>query len=857
MKNQEENKYYIDVSKYNNLDEIMYDFIIKIISNSSKSDKDLARSYWGLGVLDVVVPKTEAMFMSQAAELEQLAITDITALSFKERAKEFLLNKFKNNNFSENIKTVSEKDVNKILAYLLNSNMNVKITDKNFIKKITTLFEASQTVDPTFIKSISKQDIKQIVELTEEFRQYFKDYFLKNEEKRLIMAKSNPEVKSAVVKLYEAIESENLKRGQDKKLNNLDINIENFKSNYNFDSIIFCGMASIITDEIKSGLPSFMSKYSANWKGLEHLVDVVSTIIANTSIANDILFNTTKEQWLNSIEYKELQEKLNSGELKSEKDREEYAYKQEEEFVIRKMSSTIEFNTFPEIYIHTIINRRSELEKAYAKKYEDKLSKLSPEHQDILKNYNSNDIIKDFCNIMYHKDTEKYSIQIDERIAIPYIQNEIKEINFSLIVSNINNVLENFNIDENTKNEINNSLKINFEENNKISIEDLEKSKEDLKTQFLLLFSNAEKPKNISENRIKTIKESVGGKIEEIFNNLVKALEDCENIDNKAALYIHNELKKCIKDEFSGHTQKVLYAEQVNKLIKNIYENMDLTLLKIDKNKQMFKKIETILVKNGIPPEKAKEIMEFDGISTSNIMKVQTIIMNELQGELQKNLSNVAKSITKFIHGNFFKNVCGFEDFSLKHLYSKSQKVYFTEQLSRGTYDVLWDNNKNNSEKEKAYESLENTLNIGKEFIKLCKEKTKELDRVFNGDKKTNTFNLLEEFRHKAKPEIANKVEKEKFEKEYQLKESIIKELNKNLDILLSQKRVSKDKIKDLFFETKLLYQTQITLLKDDPTPNKVNKCKEIIKESEKNIKEIISSIEPNRKNKKGIEINE
>lgn len=857
MKNQEENKYYIDVSKYNNLDEIMYDFIIKIISNSSKSDKDLARSYWGLGVLDVVVPKTEAMFMSQAAELEQLAITDITALSFKERAKEFLLNKFKNNNFSENIKTVSEKDVNKILAYLLNSNMNVKITDKNFIKKIKTLFEASQTVDPTFIKSISKQDIKQIVELTEEFRQYFKDYFLKNEEKRLIMAKSNPEVKSAVVKLYEAIESENLKRGQDKKLNNLDINIENFKSNYNFDSIIFCGMASIITDEIKSGLPSFMSKYSANWKGLEHLVDVVSTIIANTSIANDILFNTTKEQWLNSIEYKELQEKLNSGELKSEKDREEYAYKQEEEFVIRKMSSTIEFNTFPEIYIHTIINRRSELEKAYAKKYEDKLSKLSPEHQDILKNYNSNDIIKDFCNIMYHKDTEKYSIQIDERIAIPYIQNEIKEINFSLIVSNINNVLENFNIDENTKNEINNSLKINFEENNKISIEDLEKSKEDLKTQFLLLFSNAEKPKNISENRIKTIKESVGGKLEETFNNLVKALEDWKNIDNRAALYIHNELKKCIKEEFSGHTQKVLYAEQVNKLIKNIYENMDLTLLKIDKNKQMFKKIETILVKNGITTDKAKEIMEFDGISTSNIMKVQTIIMNELQGEIQKNLSNVAKSITKFIHGNFFKNVCGFEDFSLKHLYSKSQKVYFTEQLSRGTYDVLWDNNKNNSEKEKAYESLENTLNIGKEFIKLCKEKTKELDKVFNGDKKTNTFNLLDEFRHNAKPEIASKVEKEKFEKEYQLKESIIKDLNKNLDILLSQKRVSKDKIKDLFFETKLLYQTQITLLKDDPTPNKVNKCKEIIKESEKNIKEIISSIEPNRKNKKGIEINE
>lgn len=855
MKKNEDNKYYIDVSKYNNLDEVMYDFIIKIISNSSKSDKDLARSYWGLGVLDVVVPKTEAMFMSQAAELEQLAITDITALSFKERAKEFLLNKFKNKQFSEQIKTVSEKDVNKILAYLLNSNMNVKITDKNFIKKITTLFEASQTVDPNFIKSISKNDIQQIVELTEEFRDYFKNYFLKNEEKRLIMVKSNPEVKSAVVKLYNLIEKENLNRNNDNKLNNLDINIENFKSDYNFDSIIFCGKASIITDEIKSGLPSFMSKYSANWKGLEHFVDVVSTIIANTSIANDILFNTTKEQWLNSIEYKELQEKLLSGKL-TEKEKEFYSYKQEEEFVIRKMRSTIEFNTFPEIYIHTIIHRRAELEQAYEDKYLLKLNQLSKDHQEILKKYKANDIIKDFCNIMYHKDTEKYSIQIDERIAIPYIQNEIKEINFSLIISNINNVLTNFNIDENTKNEINKSLKINFEENNKISIIDLEKSKEDLKTQFLLLFSNSEIPKNISERRINSIKKTISEDIDNNFKNLVSALSEEKMVDNRAALYIHNELKACIKNEFKNHNQKVLYSDQVNKLIKNIYENMDLNLLKIDKNKQMFKQIENILIKNGISKNMAKEMMEFDGISTSNIMKVQTIIMTELQGELQKNLSNVAKSITKFIHGNFFKNVCGFEDFSLKHLYSKSQRVYFTEQLSRGTYDVLWDNNKNNIEKEKAYESLESTLNIGKEFIKLCKEKTNDLDKIFNGDKKTNTFNLLDGFRHQAKPERATKMEQIKFEKEYQLKESIIKDLNKNLDVLLNQKNVNKDKIKDLFFETKLLYQTQISLLKDDPTPNKLIKCQEIIKESENNIKELISNVELKIKNKNSIEIN-
>lgn len=829
----ENSKYYVDVSKYESLDEILYEFMAITTTNASKTTEEIARSYWGLGMLNVVVPKTEAMIMSQAAELEQLSINDITAIKFKDKSKEFLSNySIDNKQLIEHLNNITDNEFSKILAYTLNTSLKVKLTPELLKKRVETLLKTSQNYSEEKFNKIKNTDYKSMIEVFESFKSFFREDFIKNKSDRLLMIKSNPDVKNAVLGLVEAIQEKNK---SNIKIEELDVNIENLKSDYNFDSLIFCGN-SIISDEIKSGFATLKSKYSANWKSLKSKVDVVSTIIANTYIANDLLFDTNKEAWKASNEYKELNQKLLNSTL-TEEERKQLAFDYEKNFVVRMVKSTIEFNTFPEIYIHTIINKREQdkvlnntLLQKYKKEYFNRLESLyeSEEQRNVFLNYNNTQRICDFCNIMLHKGSGEYSVQVDEKMALPYLKNEIKEINYELMLIQINQIMKDKNISEKDIQEINDQLILNFHSERLISIENIKQSKEDFKSQFKFLIykSHQELINNqYAEEIVLKVFESIDNKYNKIINNF-------QNIDNNTMLGIHYEIKQSLKEVFNKAKPKLLYAQDVNKLIKNIYEYMDLNNLIIDKNKIMFSNIENILT-NKLGKEITKEILSSDEITTQNLRKIHHIISNELQTEVVRNLTNVGKSIAGFIHGSAFRNICATEDLKSKLLIDKENKKYFTEQLSRGVYDnkELKGTKKYNEKQEQIYTNLSKTLNIGREYIKLCVENTDKLNNIG-----INSFDFLTKFKYNN-PEIISNDNIDNIKKEYEIKESLIKDLNEGLKKLIDKKS-NKEEIENFISTVEMLItvKTQLCLNKNI----KINKIieKQLIEEKNKILKE-------------------
>lgn len=832
----ENGKYYVDISKYTSLDEILYEFMAITTTNASKTTEEIARSYWGLGMLNVVVPKTEAMIMSQAAELEQLSINDITAIKFKDKSKEFLKNySIANEQIIEHLNNITDNEFSKILAFSLNTSLKVKLTPEVLKKRVETLLKTSQNYSEEKFKKIKMSDYKSMLEVFESFKEFFREDFIQNKSDRLLMIKSNPDVKQAVLGLVEEIKEKN-RLGF--KIEELDVNIENLKSDYNFDSLIFCGN-SIISDEIKSGFATLKSKYSANWKSLKSKVDVVSTIIANTYIANDLLFDTNKEAWKASNEYKELKQKLNNSEFNTEEEKKDLELEYERNFVVRMIKSTIEFNTFPEIYIHTIINKREQdnvldntsLQK-YKKDYFKRLENLyqSEEQRNVFLNYNNTQRICDFCNIMLHKGTGEYSVQVDEKMALPYIKNEIKEINYELMLIQINKIMKDKNIQEEYIKEINEKCILNFHNIRLMDIENIYKSKEDFKSQFKFLIykSHPELINNkYTEEIILKVCDSIDNKYNSIANNLQK-------IDNNTMLGIHYEIKQSLKEVFNKSKPKLLYAQDVNKLIKNIYEYMDLSNLIIDKNKELFSNIENILSEK-LGKEIAKEILSSDEITTQNLRKIHHIISNELQTEVIRNLTNVGKSIAGFIYGSAFRNICATEDLKSKLLIDKENKKYFTEQLSRGVYDnkEIKGTKKHNEKQEEIYTKLSKTLNIGREYIKLCFENTDKLNSIG-----VNSFDFLTKFKYN-KPEIISNDNIENIKKEYEIKEDLIKDLNIGLKKLLD-KKTNKEEIENYIstIETLITVKTQLILNKN----TKMNKTieKQLIEEKNKILKENI-----------------
>ena len=841
MANWSNNKYYVDVSKYDNIDEILYEFMANTVTNASKSSGEIANSYWGLGMLNVVVPKTEAMIMSQAAELEQLAINDVTAIKFKSKAKKFSQN-YNGNVDIETLNEITGGELNKILAFTLNTSIKTKLTTETLKKKIITLLKSSQNYNEEIINKLTKNNLEDIISLFEDFKIYFKEDFIKNKEDRLLMIKSNPEFKKAVVELDSAIKEENENRNKENKLEELDINLNNFNNNYNFDAIIFCGN-SIISDEIKSGLPSFMSKYSANWKSLRSEVDVVSTIISNTSIAKDLLFDTNKLAWKASNEYAEAIEELEKNPKISSEERNNLLNQKEMEFVVRSMISTIEFNTFPEIYIHTIINKRDQengkgdskdkyLEK-YREDFYNRLNSLykSEDQRAIFENYDSSKLISGFCNIMLHKDTGEYSIQIDEKMAIPFIKNEIKEISYELIKVQLNNIMKKNNISPEKIKIINEKLIENFNEKRLIDKKSIEQSKNDFKSQFQLVMKKAHPElENEKFEQYNKVLSNILNKIDQKYELLMNGVE---KIDNKMMLSLHYELKKELKTVFNNENPKLLYSDEVNKVIKNIYEYMNLTNLNIDKDKKMFANIEIILTEQ-LGKDETKKIIDSDEITTENLRKIHHLLSKDLHSDIIRNLTNVGKSIANFIKGNNFKNICATEDLKSKLLIDKKTKTFFTEQLSRGVYDNKEQHGtvKYQKRAEEIYSKLESTLGIGREYVKLCIEATCKLDK-----RGIDSFIFLTKFKY-SKPEILDNDHKELFNEEYKLKESIIKDMNNGLNKLLVS-NVNNEIIEKYIsnYEMLMNFKTQILQNKN------VEISKIFLKTIEKSIKEIDDSI--------------
>ena len=719
-------KYYIDLSNKESLQEIMFEFIFKALDNASKTNKEIANSYWGLGMLSVVVPRNNAMIMSSAADLEQLAINDVTAINLKNKAINFLNNNDKTTELNINLKG----ELYKILAYIINTTskkedftIDKKLSDESkkikqkkintlIENKIEYLFKAGGYSDNQINEIQKNENLQELLKLIPEFYDFVKEDYLKTPENSLFMVKSNQGLQEGVFLLNQEIIKENKKR--EKKIESLKIKEDYFNGEYNYDSIIFYGN-QISTDEVKSGLPTLFSKYSANLKCLQNTVDLVTLIIANTTLSNHILFDMDKKLWKLSYEYKKAQEELKSlseNNILSQEEIYKIETKSEQDFIIRMIVSSIDFNTFPEAFLQTIIKTIDEEEhsKNIDVKYKVKQNK-------VMKTYEKSEIILDFCSIVKHPG-KQYTLQIDEKIALIYIKNEAKKINYKLMITNLNEELDKIKpkITTDLKKQINNDFTKNLNDNLLVDINKIFISKEDFKSQLGYFLEDSEFSNK--EQTFKIISDNIDKTYKEYFKNFNKSIN---GLNNTEMLELHSLIKANIKTYFNNQKDKnKVDPKIVNILIKNIYEYMNLDNLKIDENRVMFNNVNNILNKY-IDKNLVSEILKNEEL---NPRKLPFDLANLISKDLIKNLTNVAKSMSNIVRGNVFRNICGGESEILK-----LNRCDFTKGLARGNYNIPERNDHNYIEKkESKLEKLSKTTQIGKEYLRFCYDFTEKLE---------------------------------------------------------------------------------------------------------------------------------
>lgn len=756
-----------------NIDEIMYMFAMKAISEAGIKSSEMAESYWGMSLSGITIAKTNLTQNKIATDLEQGAINDVTKITFLRKAKEFLK---QNKSVLKDSSIIREQDIAKIFAFVHQiTTTQQSINEATLIHCLELLFENAENknqiiellsekktiYDENLKKNINVYNatLQNLLKEVESFKKFYKEDFIKNKNDRLILVKSNESLQAGIKKLVLDIDKHN-KNTQNKKIENINLNRDYFNGKYNFDSILIHGN-TILADEIKSGMSQLTSKYSANHKNIKNKIDALTMILANTSIAGEILFDVDKKAWKASNEYRD---------FKNQKDQsEENKDKFYTSFVERIIMSTLNISTIPEIYVHTIINKdrfkpytiqlkEAGLDKSLVKTLNSYTEEVDLKHK----------LIQNFCQINGHVDS--YSIQITQKLAMPYIDNEVREINyFAMVEKTIENIkseykLQNKVFPKKEESELLKKLYENYEAHNKISYKDIYTTIQDFKAQFEYLIENNHSEifydkdyneildkKNLFDKVHEKINESFDEKILEIYNRnnnvafeqLTQSQKNTVKLTNFEMIDIHYRMRENLKEVIGIKGEKLLKADAINILTKNIYEYMDLNKLLVDKDKQMFN-IEKII--NNQTPKLGisyKQLLEKESVSTQNPIKIQKVKNELLMGELNRNLSNIAKSMAEFTSGNVFRNLCAGTNWGNKTLKSKDGKLDFIQCLARGRFDEKpeMSNEQLNNVRNYKYDVISRTTGLGVGFVKLCSEITAQLEK-----EKVNSYDVLKIF---------------------------------------------------------------------------------------------------------------
>lgn len=698
----------IDIKDGVTLDEIMYKLSCELMENTTTSSdlNKFVKSFHGSTLISLTIPKNNVSIGTAGADVEQMSTYDIQVQSIKGKVQKYReLNK--EDQEIEILDQLCKGNLNKILNFYLQNTINKEVsTTKHSIKSITNNLKMLLKESKDFRDSaedldwVLEQAAEVIIEYGNDFKKFYKKDFIDNPQDRFIIVKSNIEAKNFVQQTINEINKFN--KTATNKIDSIDVIEDYLDDSYNYDCLIMIGN-TILSDEIKAGFPEWASKYEANWKSLQDNVSLITAISANSGMLKELVFDMDKELWKNSNEYK-IYKELSNG-VENVKLESEYELK----FINRFLNSTIDITTFPEVYLSAIINREAKYKNSndIDKQYNESIDKkiVSKDARNIIKEYKKDQsFIKSFCNIHNNNKDRVYSIQIDYKIALPYIQNEVRELNFKMFKNNLLKGLKEQGVDNLT---IKNNSKV-FDklllQHNKVKKENIYLSTDD----FLRQLSYNVKRAGFEgkDNVITELREKLNQELKSIKNDLT-SLENCE-----LQAKIKNMTNKTLQD-LGG-----IKSENARNIIKNTYSMMELTLQETDKDRTLFGEAIKILqkIKEEYPLININEILSKDNVTTQNDGKAHVKINQLIEKNTIDNMSQVASNIYEFQKDGFFNKLTACRDYKEIAMKSNNNNLNFYEELARGIYK-FGDGN-NNTPINKLSESLQ----LKKSWIKLCNE---------------------------------------------------------------------------------------------------------------------------------------